>query len=427
MKVIIASKFYYLRAGLESYLFKISDTLRSYGHEVIPFSTTYKENIPSEYSEFFTEYIDLGGEERVGLYGKFKALTKIFYNIDARNKFSQLLDYTKPDIIWGFGVHRHLSPAIFMEAKARSIPVIHRLSDYAIICPDSRLTKGDGSNCEELLCPAKGYINAIRHQCVRQSRANDLSKRPSIVASVIGALELHFHNKYKAYINNVDRFIAPSNFLRQTMIKSGIPENKITHIPIYIDPDKYNPEFISQPYMVYFGRLSREKGIPLLLEAMGSLKQYKLLIAGDGPQKEYLEQIKEKRNLDNVTFLGKLHGEQLNRLVRNSRLVIVPSTWFDNSPNVIFESFALGKPVLAANIGGIPEYIHENIDGLLYKHNDVDELKDKIDLLMSQQSLCEEMGRAARKKVEMKYNPQVHYGEIIKLFQEITNNSGGRT
>ncbi|OGI23062.1 MAG: hypothetical protein A2287_00240 [Candidatus Melainabacteria bacterium RIFOXYA12_FULL_32_12] len=420
MKIITASKFYYLRAGLESYLFKITDTLRSYGHEVVPFSTNYKENIQSEYSRFFTEYIDLGGEEKVNLYNKFKALMNILYNTEARNKFSQLLDYTKPDLIWGFGVHRHLSPAIFMEAKERSIPVIHRLSDYAIICPDSRLTKGDDSNCEELLCPLKGYFNAVKHRCVRQSKTNDLSKRPSIAASAIGALELYVHNKYKAYVNNVDRFIAPSNFLRRTMIKSGIPENKITHIPIYIDPYKYNPEFISQSYLVYFGRLSREKGIPLLLEAMEKLKHYKLLIAGDGPQREYLEQIKENRNLDNVTFLGKLQGEQLSRVIRNCRLVIIPSTWFDNSPNVILESFALGKPVLAANIGGIPEYVDENIDGMLYKHNDVQELKEKIDFLMRHQSLCEEMGRAARKKAEVKYNPKVHYGEIMKVFKEVT-------
>lgn len=420
MKILTASKFYYLRAGLESYLFKITDTLRSHGHEIIPFSTTYKENVKSEYERFFTEYIDLGGEERVSLCKKINALIKIFYNFDARNKFSQLLDYTKPDVIWGFGIHRHLSPAIFMEAKARSIPVIHRLSDYAIICPDSRLTRGDDTNCDGLLCPLNGYHNAIKYKCVRQSKYNDLHKSPSLIASAIGAMELYIHNKYKAYVNNVDKFIAPSNFLRQTMIKSGIPEEKITHVPIYIDPYKYNPEYMSQPYLVYFGRLSREKGLPMLLSAMSKLRHIRLLIAGDGPQREYLEKIKEQKDLTNVTFLGKLYGDKLTRLIRNSRLVIVPSTWYDNSPNVILEAFALGKPILAANIGGIPEYIEENIDGFLYQHNNIQELEEKINFLMAQQTLCEEMGRAARKKVEIKYNPRVHYGEIMKVFESVT-------
>ena len=419
MKIVTASKFYYHRAGLESYLFKIADTLKLHGHEVIPFSTTYRENYKNDYDRFFAEYIDIGGTEKVNPYKKFKALTRIFYNDEARNKFSQLLDHTNPDIIWGFGIHRHLSPSIFMEAKKRSIPVIHRLSDYAIICPESRLTRGDGTNCDELLCPVDGYHNAVKHRCVRQSNIKDSDKHPSLVASVVGALELHFHNKNKAYINNVDKFIAPSRFLRNTMIRSGIPDEKITHIPIYIDPDKYNPEFNSQAYLVYFGRLNYEKGLPLLLDAMANLKHHKLLIIGDGPQREYLEQIKERMNLINVTFLGKLYGDKLTRIVRNSRLVIVPSTWYDNSPNVILESFALGKPVLAANIGGIPEYIDENNDGILYKYDNVVELQEKIDFLMNQQSLCEEMGRAARIKVETRYNPEIHYGEIMKVIEEI--------
>lgn len=421
MKIITATKFYYHRAGLESYLFKIIDTLKSHGHDVIPFSTTYRENYKTDYDRFFTEYIDLGGEEKISLFQKIKALTKIFYNMDAKNKFSQMLDYTNPDLIWGFGVHRHISPVIFMEAKKRSIPVIHRLSDYAIICPDSRLMKSDDTACSQFLCPQKGYLNAIKHRCVRRSSGINSHKNPSIAASIIGALELYIHNKYKAYSDNVNKFIAPSNFLKQVMIKSGIPEHKLVHIPIYIDSQKYSPEFISQAYLVYFGRLSYEKGLVMLLEAMTGLKHHKLLIIGDGPQREYLEQIKEKKNLVNVRFLGKLHGEQLNRVIRNSRLVVIPSIWYDNSPNVILEAFALGKPVLAAKIGGIPEYVDENTDGVLYQYDNIEELREKIGFLMEQQSFCEEMGRTAREKVETKYNPQIHYDKIEKLLKEVVN------
>ncbi|MFH0702712.1 MAG: glycosyltransferase family 4 protein [bacterium] len=419
MKIVVASKFYYHRAGLETYLFKIIDTLKSYGHEIIPFSTDYEENYKTEYTKFFAEYIDLSGEGKNNFYKKIKAFSRIFYNLDAKNRFSQLLDYTNPDLIWGFGIHRHLSPSVFIEAKQRSIPVIQRLSDYAIVCPESRLTKGDNTNCNELLCPVKGYFNAVKYRCIRQSKINNPDKTPSLTASIIGALELYVHNKLKLYVNNVDKFIAPSNFLRKIMIKSNIPENKITHIPIYIDPYKYKPEFSSQPYLVYFGRLSYEKGLPVLLNAMANLKHHKLLIVGDGPQMEHLKQIKEQKNLINVNFLGKLYGEQLNKVVRNSRIAVVPSTWFDNSPNVILESFALGKPVLAANIGGIPEYIEENIDGMLYQYDNQQELEEKIDFLMQQQSLCEEMGRAARKKVELKYNPDTHYTEIMRIIREI--------
>ncbi|MDD3013676.1 MAG: glycosyltransferase family 4 protein [Candidatus Gastranaerophilales bacterium] len=419
MKIITASKFYYPRAGLESYMFKITDTLRAYGHEVIPFSTNYKENIHNEYERFFTEYIDLGGDQKISAYDKYRALLKIFYNIDARNKFAQLLDYTQPDLIWGFGIHRHISPSIFMEAHKRSIPVIHRLSDYSIICPDSRLTKGDDTNCDELLCPLKGYYNAVKYGCVRQASLDDSSKKPSLPASAVGAMELFLHNKFKFYVNNVDQFIAPSNCLREIMIRSGIPEHKITHIPIYIDSGKYTPEFTSQPYLLYFGRLSREKGLPLLLEAMTNLKSHRLLIVGDGPQRNYLEQLKEQYNLDNVEFLGKLYGEDLNNIVKNSRFVVIPSTWFENSPNVLLESYALGKPVLAANIGGIPEYVEENINGLLYKYDCLKELTEKIDYLMNNPDFCTNMGKEARNIVEQKYNPENHYQQVINVIGNV--------
>ena len=205
------------------------------------------------------------------------------------------------------------------------------------------------------------------------------------------------------------------------MIKIGIPHSQIEHVPIFIDPDNYIPEFISQPYLVYFGRLSREKGLPLLLEVMSSLKHHNLLIVGDGPQRQDLEAIKEKKNLVNVRFMGKLHGVQLNRIIRNSRFVVVPSTWYENSPNVLLEAYALGKPVLGANIGGIPEYIDENINGLLYEYNNLEDLKEKIDFLMTQQVFCEEMGRSARKIVQERYDPITHYNKIQKIFKSITS------
>ncbi len=421
MKIVTASKFYYQRAGLESYLFKITDILRSKGHEIIPFSTNYKKNEKTAYDNFFAEYIELGGEEKISLLQKFKALIRIFYNKESRNKFSDLLNQTKPDIIWGFGVHRHLSPSILIEAKKRNIPIVHRLSDYAIICPDSRLTKGNGELCSGVECACNGYHNAIINRCVRLTKSSD-GKKASLPASIIGATELYFHNKYKFYTNNVTKFIAPSNFLKNIMIKSGISPEQIEHIPIFIDAKKYTPEYSSEATLVYFGRLNWEKGLPVLLEAMSEIKHFKLIIVGEGPERKNLEEIKQRKNLMNVKFTGKLYGDELHKIVKKARLVVIPSVWFDNSPNVILEAFALGKPVLGADIGGIPEYIDPSINGMLYEYNNIEELREKIVFLMNQPSLCKEMGIAARKIVEEIYNPEVHYSKVFNLLQKLVQN-----
>lgn len=103
----------------------------------------------------------------------------------------------------------------------------------------------------------------------------------------------------------------------------------------------------------------------------------------------------------------------------------MPSTWYDNSPNVILESFALGKPVLGANIGGIPEYINKNQDGLLYEYDNQEELTDKINLLMENPALCTEMGRQGRIKIELKYNSEIHYKKLTELFRRL--NSGTKS
>ncbi len=385
MKIITASKFYYPRAGLETYLLNITEVLRENGHNIIPFSTNYSENLKTKYDNFFTEYIELGGKSRAKFYDKLRAFIKTLYNFDAQSQLSRLIDHTRPDLIWGFGLYRHLSPSIFVTAKRKNIPIIHRLSD----------------------------------RCVTLSSLNDPDKNPSPIASIIGAVELYFDNKLKLYSNNVDKLIVPSQFLRKEMISNGVSASKIDHLPLFIDPADYNPEFLSQAYFVYFGRLSYEKGLINLLDVMSRLKHYKLMIIGDGPQRHLLEKIKEEKNLDNIKFFGKLQGEQLRRIVRNSRFVIVPSTWYENSPNVLLESFAFGKPVLAAHIGGIPEYMEDNNTGLFYQHNNSEELEGKIDFLMNQPTLCQEMGIYARKLVETRYNPKIHYKELMKILKTV--------
>ncbi|MDD3150261.1 MAG: glycosyltransferase family 4 protein [Candidatus Gastranaerophilales bacterium] len=419
MKFIAASKFYYPRAGLESYLFKLKDILEKNGHVFIPFSTRHPKTVKNQYIDYFVEYFDLSGEKELNFFQKIKAVSNIFYNFEAQKNISNLINKEKPDIFIGFGLHRHLSPSVLVAAKKHSIPVIHRLSDYALICPASSLIKGDCSNCSDLLCPAKGCFNAIKHGCVRQSAKDNKLKKTSLKASFIGALELSFHKNLNLYQKNVDKFIAPSNFLKNIMIKSGFDEKKIIHVPTFIDHNEYIPEFNSYGYIVYAGRLAYEKGLNILLKSMEKLKKTKLLIIGDGPQKQELEKEIEQKKLKNVNLVGKLQGIELKNAIRNSIAVVVPSIWFDNSPNIIIEAFALGKPVIGSNMGGIPEYIDNEKDGFIYQHNDENQLCEKIKELTSNPLLAREFGINGRNKAVEKYNPSIHYENISKVIKEV--------
>ena len=421
MKIITVSKFYFRRSDLENYLFNITDILREKGHEIVPFATSCKNNYFNDNDDFYTEYTDIEGEKEFALAKKITAVKRIFYNDDIGKKFALLLDYTKPDIVWGFGINRYISPSIFIEAQRRNIPVIHRFSDYDIICPYSK----DNGNYSPLMHEEKNGKEsghkAILKKCFKLIKGNE-GEKANGKESLTDAAELYFYNRFKFYTNNVDKFIAPSYFIKNIMLKSGVPEDKISFIPVYIDSSKYTPEVESMPYLVYFGRLTREKGLPVVLEAMSGIRNFRLIIVGDGDERENLERIKKQKKLDNVEFTGKLYGEELSEVVKNARLVVQPSIWFDSSPNAVLEAFSYGKPVIGANIGGIPEYINEGFDGLLYNCNNARELREKIKFLMNQPKLCQDMGISARQKVETLYNPALHYERLIGEFHRILDN-----
>lgn len=420
MKIITASKFYYKRGGLESYIFKVSDILKEHGHEIIPYSTNFHKNVPTDYDRYFADYIELNSKSYQNPLKKIEIFQKILYNINAAKNISKLIDYTSPDLVWGFGVHKHLSPSIFIEAKKHSIPTIHRLSDYAIICPNGLLLKNGKTPCSELLCPQKGYSNAIKNNCLN-------SNNNSIIANFASAAELFLHNKFKLYVDNVDKFIAPSKFLQNTMINSGIPAEKIDHVPIFIDYKKFKPEYDSLGYYIYFGRLTEEKGLINLLKAQKRVNHNKLLIIGDGPLKNKIHKYISTFNL-NAILINEMEGEQLHRAVRNARFIILPSQWFDNSPNVILEAYAMGKPVIGSRIGGISEYIEDGLTGFLFDPKNIDEMADKIDYLMRNHILASHMGHYARETATSRYNPETHYQKLSELFNKlnIKNNIGAK-
>jgi glycosyltransferase involved in cell wall biosynthesis len=183
--------------------------------------------------------------------------------------------------------------------------------------------------------------------------------------------------------------------------------------------DNYPPHFAFEDYILYFGRLAKEKGVLTLLKAMKKAKEVKLRVVGEGPERAELEEYASQHNLANVRFDGVKGGDELKSLVGNSRFVVVPSEWYDNSPLVIYESSALGKPVIGARIGGIPELIEDNRTGFHFEAGNADELADKITHLDSRPERISEFGRQARVMAEREFEPERHYERIHSWYREL--------
>ena len=218
----------------------------------------------------------------------------------------------------------------------------------------------------------------------------------------------------------IDIFLAPSLYMKRKALAWGIPAEKIIHLPYFVNKSQNFSRKRNQ-YILYFGRLSQEKGIEFLIKTFLKALDIPLKIVGQGPQRNKLEKLAKNRR-KKIEFLGEKKGQQLKEIISEAYLIIVPSLWPENFPYAILESFALAKPILAAKVGGLPELVKNKQTGLLFKPNNQDDLKEKIIWASQHPKEMEKMGQTAQKEVLAKYNPEKHYQKLIKIYERIKNN-----
>jgi glycosyltransferase involved in cell wall biosynthesis len=202
------------------------------------------------------------------------------------------------------------------------------------------------------------------------------------------------------------------------MIEFGFNPEKLIAIPEFIFSNG-QLDYESDRYIVYFGRLVREKGILTLVEAMRNLPLVKLLVIGDGSYRKDLENLVLKQGINNVEFKGYISTDNMKMILKNAMFAVIPSEWYEVFGLVILESFAMGKPVIGANIGAIPELINDGLDGLLFRPGDIRDLTEKITYLFNNKEAIVKMGKSARSKVLKDYNADIHYDRISQVYQNL--------
>ena len=191
-----------------------------------------------------------------------------------------------------------------------------------------------------------------------------------------------------------------------------------------VELEEYDIETQDEGYALYFGRLSKEKGILNLIEAFSKTKMGTLYIAGEGPEKENIEKfIKEKDLSERIKLLGFLKSNEMKKCISKSKFVVVPSIWYENCPYSVMETLAIGKPVLGADIGGIPELVKNNENGLIYKYDNIDELSEKMQQFFENTDLTNKMGQNAKENAKKLYSKEIHYDKIIKIYQKLLENA----
>lgn len=405
MKILMVHKFYYVEGGAERYMFNLSELLQRSGHQVIPFAMHHPRNLETPFSKYFVDYFEPDKElASLGPVNGAKAAARVIYNNQAMSLAEQLIDDQKPDLAHVHGVYHHLSPSVLISLKKKNLPVIFTLHEYKILCPSYLFLDGQGKVCE--LCEGKKFWHAPVKKCFRNS----------LPASLLVGVESYVHRLLRTYKNKVDLYLSPSKFLQGKMIQYGFPEEKVEWLPYTIPIDLYEPNYSHEEYFVYVGRLSHEKGIAELVQAMKRVPRLQLKVVGTGRLQASLQAFIDREGLKNVELVGYKSGQELQEIVKKAMFVAVPSVVYDNSPLSIYEAFAHGKPVVGASIGGIPELIDEGADGFLFKSGDEDSLVEALNRMWENRDRFPEMGRSARQKAEALFGPKGHMKKIEEIY-----------
>ena len=407
MRILYCNKYDYPFSGTETYLFDLIHQMDTRGHETALFSMDHGRTPAFAGRSYRIPHIDFK-DPNAGIFKKIKMAAHALYSPSARRAMRKCLTDFSPDIAHVRGIYHHLSPSILWELKSQGIPVMYHLNDFKILCPTYNFV-ADGRPCE--LCSHGAFRHAVTKGCYSGSRSS----------AVVLAAEGYLHKWLRTYEQCVDMFLAPSEFVRDKLSASGFPAHRIEVLPHFQALPDETQLSTDEGYLLYFGRLSPEKGVYDLLRAMVRLPHTPLIIAGDGPERTRLEALAKELNLSQVLFAGMVHGEKLQKLIAGCSFSVFPSHAYETLGKSILESFAWGRPVIASDLGSRRELVQHGVTGLLYSEGDREQLAHSIGFLFDRPDLIEKMGGAARLRVREKHDPDQHLEKLLDLYYRLTS------
>lgn len=380
MRILLVNKFHYRKGGAETYYLTVGSELERMGHEVAYFSMKHPDNLPCEWDKYFVtqrEYNNVKYPLKAARDGM-----ALIYSPEAKRNFQALCEEFRPDVVHLNNVHRQITLSILDAPylKENKVPVFYTAHDYVTVCPGYLMLDGGGRVCDACLEDGR-YRHCIEGRCVKGSRAK----------SALAAMEASFNRAHKSN-QRIDKVIAPSRFMRSKLIEGGWPEDKVIFLQNFADDailerasevgaDSTDRE---NPYLLFFGRLSIEKGVDTLLRAFDAAlsnlpRDMRLVVVGDGPDAADFKALASSLGCaSRIEFAGYQTGEALQSYVEGASLAISSSRWRENMPYSIVEAFAAGTPVIGTNIGGIPELVNEGKTGFICVPGDVPSMANAI-------------------------------------------------
>ncbi|MCS3628259.1 glycosyltransferase involved in cell wall biosynthesis [Salinibacter ruber] len=400
MRILNAGHHHHVQGGSDRAMLRLGELLEARGHTVVPFASQHPENRPSKWDDYFPPGVDTQAPSP-------SDAARFVYSPEARWQMGRLLEDGGPfDLAHLHIYYGQLTASILKPLVEAEVPTVQTLHEYKLTCPvHSHLSQGE--ICEA--CAGHAFWRALPRRCNEGSLARTaLSVLEASVSRALG--DAH----------RIDHFIAVSDFLREKMIEHDVADpDDITTVHNFVDPDRFEPSRRRGEHVLYFGRIAPEKGLRTLIDAAAPLTDLPVRIAGTGEQRAALEAEVARRILDHFEFVGVRNGADLWDLVRGSICTLLPSEWYENCPMAVLESLACARPVIGADIGGIPELVDDSVDGRLFPSGDVEALREALVWMQEHRDEAMEMGRRGREKVEERFSPEQHYRQVREVYAEV--------
>lgn len=339
------------------------------------------------------------------------------YNFSSASQIRALAQEAKPDVVHVHNSFPLISPSVFWSIRDLPCAAVLTLHNYRLFCA-AGMPMRDGQVCTECL-DKQSVIPSLQHGCYRGSR----------LATVPLAVSIALHRRIGTWENNVDRFIALTQYQREMMIHAGLPSSLVCVKPqFYPGCPEPIPWIAREDKALFVGRLSAEKGVRDLLAAwklMGSAAPH-LDIIGDGPDRRVMENQINSDGLGSVRLLGQLSFDETQNRIARSRLLILPSTWFEGFPMVIREAFAFGVPVAASRIGSLAELVNEESNGFLFKPNCPEQIAMAVREAWADQGRLERMAVGARSSFLASYTEDANFETLLSIYEAAQSERKGR-
>lgn len=413
MRLLNVHRYGYRKGGAEAVFLDHQELFASNGWECAEFVMRHPENAASNWTRYFPQNF----EPATTGFGSAKSALRFLYSHEAKQGMADILADFRPDIVHIHGLYQQLTPAVLQPIAEKKIPAVYTAHDFKLLCPAYSLYTNKLGVCER--CAAGNTIYCAIHKCIHNSRA------ASLVYAIDGA-RLRF-----SYGKAIAAFVMPSKFILEKHREYGFPADRLHYIPNFFETVADEPVDAAElgahrarygKYVLYFGRLSPEKGIDNLIKAC-SHAELPLVLLGSGPQESELRALAAQMRTP-PTFVSHRTGRELWTFVEAALCVALPAVWYENAPKSILEAQARGQIVVVSNIGGLPELVEDGKTGFLVAPGDITELtRTLLNVSKLDDAAREKIAGEARIRSIRTFTRDKYYSKMVSLYEKLIANS----